>query len=1211
MAVPSAILAFEKEGEHLLKEGKIEEIIFSNRTYQIGIKEKGELFWPFLTFDKQNQVTDYFCNCQESEEKDACPHLAAAVSVIFRGTKEPMHLRYLRSFWYAFFSLMAQRIGFEKQKLKKEKIDHLYNFSAKNFTLRTKKKKIRKICTKKNEDISFAFSALSGEDQILYKEGRASFDILFEFSHWSDLAKLALFYQEDKKPYTISFTEEKDLPLKLFITFTDFEIDCHLAKEELIHIIPSLRSVKAPLHVSPMHPMIDYIRYENEAFHIKAHEEEMKEKEGVTIGEWLYVSKEGFYKKMQEPLFAQKVIPKKQMAKMLSEHTDTLKRYAQNFTVNDKPQTLHYDLFFDEKEQLHIKAYLFEKEDLFQKEALFIPPWCYIPQKGFFYLEDLLFDEKEQIITKEDVAEFVSRNTIFLHDYPGFETHFGALESDIHYEVSEEGDLSFYSTLDISEDGNVIDFGRWIYVKEQGFFHKKKRKELLFLQEDNFYHASNVSTFITTHAQELQLVPHFFSENSPYKDVGLDISLDEKKQIVVEPKREYNPEYDADRIISYEECVYIKGEGFYLLPAHLKLPDEYSQKVVIPPSKELFFIQYEMKRLERFLISVDDRVKKPDYLHLCLYDLTVDKAKRRPLIHADFYFSSNIGKIALFELWEAIAAKKKIFFSSAGALILKEDRYNWVRNLKKRSFHRIKKTLKLNIAQWLRLNVLEKKIELPVDPEKRKQIETLLQNFTSFDRLPPFDISLLHSRLRPYQEIGCQWLWYLYYHGLSGLLCDDMGLGKTHQAMALLAAVKKEDSKHKFLVICPTSVIYHWEELLQRFLPSMRVLVHHGVERSLTGFTKEYDLLLTSYGIMRTGREKIKDIHFEVAIFDEIQIAKNPKSQTNKQLKEVHASTYIGLTGTPIENYLIELKAIFDVVLPQYFPPLAQFKELFVIPIEKNQDPEKKKLLSSLIKPFILRRKKNEVLLDLPEKIEEVSYCDLTQEQQSLYHEISSSFKNQILPELAKEEVPYMHIFSLLMKLKQVCDHPSLIYKDINKYHQHESGKFALFEHLLSEARDSQQKVVIFSQYLDMIAILEKYLKKKRIGYAILTGETKKRKEAIKKFKEDPKCEIFLASLLAAGVGIDLSNASIVIHYDRWWNPAKENQATDRVHRIGQNRGVQVFKLVTKNTIEEDIHALIERKKGLIEETIGKDDMDQIKQLSKEELMEIIQRTFE
>jgi SNF2 family DNA or RNA helicase len=406
-------------------------------------------------------------------------------------------------------------------------------------------------------------------------------------------------------------------------------------------------------------------------------------------------------------------------------------------------------------------------------------------------------------------------------------------------------------------------------------------------------------------------------------------------------------------------------------------------------------------------------------------------------------------------------------------------------------------------------------------------------------------------------------------------------------------------------------VIYHWQELLRRFLPELKVLTYYGVARSLDAFDG-CDLVLTSYGILRTGKEELKTLSFQLAIYDEIQIAKNASSQTHQALKMMDSKMKLGLSGTPIENRLRELKALFDVVLPGYMPTDAIFRELFIGPIEKLHDEEKKKLLSKLIKPFILRRKKSEVLLDLPEKIEEVAYCDLSNEQKTLYRETALSLKNTLYSELKDETKPvsYVHVFSALSRLKQICDHPALLMEDQSAPFEHQSGKWDLFVELLEEAIGSGQKVVVFSQYLGMLSIIEQYLRKKEIGFATIKGSTRDRSEQLKKFQNDPECAVFTASLLAAGVGIDLTVASIVIHYDRWWNPAKENQATDRVHRIGQNRGVQVFKLVTKRSIEEHIHALIERKKGLIEDIIGHDDADQINYLSRDELIKIFEAMF-
>lgn len=1220
MPLPDAIAAFEKQGDRIVRQNGIKEIFFSGSSYQVKVQEEKKVFWPFLLFNQEGEIEDYFCTCELSDQEKGCPHLAATLLYIFGEHKTPLHERYESSFWKTLFEIVAKEVGFEEKKYKVEKnrVLRLSTLPPKWFQLTALTSKGKKAIQtlsqdyKNKENQSFKISALSDEEQQLYNEGNPSFSVKFELSLWGDLAKFFFLRQERKESYTLSMDEEAGMPHRIFTSFEDMQFSSTISKEDWPYIIPALVTVDSPYFVKFDQEGVEHIEYmsEEEAFKIFFKDVDERKRKGKQIGEWIYQSKEGFYKESDLPDILKEKIPKEEMPKALSEHTDTFARYLKNASVHSLPNPLRYHLFFDKENKLHIKAYLFHKGDM--DGALFIPPWVYLPdQQGFYKIEEVHFPEKEIIVPKEDISAFVARNRIFLHDFHGFQAHFGAIESEIGYKVSEKGDLEFFPKISFGDKEHITDFGDWLFVKGEGFFPKQEKAELDFLRNEKKILRENVSGFLTNYYSNLQLVPHLFTNRSPFEKVGLNLTIDENRKIVVEPIFICHEGFSKEQLIFYGDYVYLKNEGFFLLPGNQRIPENYQQKTTIPFSKELFFLQYEMEKLQPFLLHVDDRIKKPSFLQLHLKKLEIEKKQKRMVLLADFCYRSEIGEVELFPLWEKIASKAKVFFSDAGSLILKEDKFHWVKALPKRKFHRTKRSLKLTLAEWLRLSIWEKISFPPIESEEGKKAAEIIQRFSSTEKLPPFDLSSLQSRLRPYQELGFSWLWYLYCYGLSGLLCDDMGLGKTHQAMALLAAVKKEDPKYKFLVICPTSVIYHWQDLLAKFLPSLRVLIYHGTERKIANFARDYDLLLTSYGILRTGREKIDEIPFEIAIFDEIQIAKNPKSQTNRYLREMRAKMRLGLTGTPVENHLIELKAIFDVILPNYFPTMNVFKELFINPIEKENNQEKKELLKRLVKPFVLRRKKREVLQDLPEKTEEISYCDLSVEQRALYKEIAESYQKQILSSLKdeKEDIPYLHIFTLLGKLKQVCDHPSLIHKDLKNFQDHESGKFELFRHLLSEARDSNQKVVVFSQYLDMLHILERYLRKEKIGYSILTGETKKRREAIEKFHQDPSCEVFLASLLAAGVGIDLTVGSVVIHYDRWWNPAKENQATDRVHRIGQSRGVQVFKLVSKNTIEEEIHTLIERKKHLIEETIGRDDMDQIKTLSREELREIIEKT--
>jgi SNF2 family DNA or RNA helicase len=437
-----------------------------------------------------------------------------------------------------------------------------------------------------------------------------------------------------------------------------------------------------------------------------------------------------------------------------------------------------------------------------------------------------------------------------------------------------------------------------------------------------------------------------------------------------------------------------------------------------------------------------------------------------------------------------------------------------------------------------------------------------------------------------------------------------MGLGKTHQAMALMAAISNLilPKKAHFLVVCPTSVIYHWQDKLTAFLPHLRVQLFHGLKRKLSAPTQG-GVIVTTYGIVRLQKEMFADLEIQLAIYDEIQLAKNPKSGTHKGLRAIKAHMHLGLTGTPIENNLSELKALFDIVLPQYLPKEALFRSQYIYPIERDNDEEKKAQLTKLIKPFTLRRRKSEVLQELPSKSEDRIYCDLSEEQEKIYGDVLEERRRSLLQTLRdpEEKIPYMHIFSLLSSLKQICNHPALYAQDVEHYKKYDSSKWELFMELLTEALESEQKVVVFSQYLQMLDIMETYLQEKHIGYAQIRGDTQDRRRQLEKFQNEEGCKVFLGSLQAAGLGIDLTAASVVILYDRWWNSARENQAIDRVHRMGQKWGVQVYKLITKGTIEESIDKMITKKGQLMEEIITVDDQSTLKSLSRDELIALLE----
>jgi SNF2 family DNA or RNA helicase len=467
----------------------------------------------------------------------------------------------------------------------------------------------------------------------------------------------------------------------------------------------------------------------------------------------------------------------------------------------------------------------------------------------------------------------------------------------------------------------------------------------------------------------------------------------------------------------------------------------------------------------------------------------------------------------------------------------------------------------------------------------------------------------MKSSLRDYQKVGVDWLTFLFENRLGGLLCDDMGLGKTHQVMALMVKLREvEKIREPFLVVCPTTVLSHWSKKIFDHTSGLKAQIFHGGERNLAQTLKKNQILLTTYGILRNDIEELKEVPFALAVFDEVQNLKNSETLAYQAALKIRADCKLGLTGTPLENHLFELKSLFDLTAPGYLGSDHSFTQRYVKPIERDLHGLHRKRLNRMISPFVLRRLKKTVLAELPEKIEDLRFCELSEDQVRLYREAIAS-RGQGLVKTLKEKktpVPYIHIFALLTLLKQICDHPALVEKMPEDYDRVQSGKWELFRELLEEGLDSGQKIVVYSQFLGMIGMMERFLKGTGVGFVALTGSSRKRGELIDRFNEDPQCRVFLGSLKAGGTGIDLVAASMVIHYDRWWNAAREDQATDRVHRIGQQRGVQVFKLVTTGTLEEKISAIIKKKKNLMEAIIREDDPHLLKTFTREELIDLL-----
>ncbi|HFD2049939.1 SNF2-related protein [Clostridium perfringens] len=478
----------------------------------------------------------------------------------------------------------------------------------------------------------------------------------------------------------------------------------------------------------------------------------------------------------------------------------------------------------------------------------------------------------------------------------------------------------------------------------------------------------------------------------------------------------------------------------------------------------------------------------------------------------------------------------------------------------------------------------------------------------------------LNAELRPYQKEGFKWINEITDLGFGGVLADDMGLGKTLQIIAFLLSQKKSKS----IVVVPTSVIYNWMDEFEKFAPSIRIGLVHGSKSKRDKVLREfkrglgikieednlkeksyekYDVLLTTYGTLKNDEKAYENLSFDYCIIDEAQNIKNPAAQATLSVKNIKSRCNIALTGTPIENNLMELWSIFDFVMPGYLFTKDRFRERFIL------DESNLSELKSLITPFILRRLKEDVLSELPEKLEKKYLVEMKGKQKQLYSFYVKAIKNQLNENKSSEKSgrDKINLFSYLTKLREICLDPSLVVPDYTGG----SSKLTVVKEIVKDASESGKKILLFSQFTSVLKKIEEDFKKEDISYLYLDGGTsaKDRVERVKKFNEDSNIKVFLISLKAGGVGLNLTSASVVIHFDPWWNPAVEDQATDRAHRFGQENKVEVIKLVAKDTIEEKIVLMQEDKRELIQSLMDGKTMDGkgLKRLTEEEISKLFE----
>ena len=556
--------------------------------------------------------------------------------------------------------------------------------------------------------------------------------------------------------------------------------------------------------------------------------------------------------------------------------------------------------------------------------------------------------------------------------------------------------------------------------------------------------------------------------------------------------------------------------------------------------------------------------------------------------------------ITLKELRKAILNDQKFIQLEDGTLgILPEEWLNQYRTMLRLA--KFEKTgMKVSKHHFSLIDELYQQID---DRAVRQELDEKREKLRNFNSIAQISIPEgVKAELRPYQEAGINWLNFLNEFKFGGCLADDMGLGKTLQALTFLQHYKNTESERRpSLVVCPNTLVFNWENEINKFCPGMKYTIHHGQQRKLgpENLVKA-DLVITTYGTLRSDIEWMKDIAFGYTVLDESQAIKNPEAKVTKAVNLIQTKHKLILTGTPVQNNTFDLYAQMNFLNPGMLGGMDFFKETFAIPIDREGNEEKSIELKKLIFPFMLRRTKEQVAKDLPEKTETVLWCEMGANQRRVYDAFKNEYRDFLMQRIADSglEQNNMHVLQGLMRLRQICDSPTLI--PDKRYYTTESVKA---DELIREISEnvSNHKALIFSQFLGMLELVGKKLTEQGISFAYLDGKTKNRKEVVEKFQSDEGCKVFLISLTAGGTGLNLTAADYVYIVDPWWNPAVEQQAIDRTHRIGQTKNIFAYKMICKDTVEEKILMLQEKKKKLAGDIVG-DDSAFVKKLSKDDI---------
>lgn len=659
----------------------------------------------------------------------------------------------------------------------------------------------------------------------------------------------------------------------------------------------------------------------------------------------------------------------------------------------------------------------------------------------------------------------------------------------------------------------------------------------------------------------------------------------------------------------FQDFFFDAEQGIYIAKSDKKIVEFMTE--IIPANQHIVHFNCPENLLEQFIY---DDTK---------FTLALKETDRVDSYEVNLIVDGHLNGVTLEQLWECISSKRTFIEltrkkqakkkgepdTKNKILVLDLDRLSPLVHLfdeigiKELTNHKEERPL------WSLANIHAEQFEkLPIEFSMSKRLIEIQEQMLGLRAIEPSPIPTeIKANLRNYQIEGVNWLERLRHMHLGGVLADDMGLGKTLQAITAITQLLKTSKKAKSLIICPTSLVYNWKEEFTKFNPKLRVLPVDGTpqqRKKLLNELEDYDVVITSYSLLQKDVDLYKEIPFSYAILDEAHHIKNRSTRNAKSVKMLQAAHHLVLTGTPIENSLEDLWSLFDFLMSGLLSSYDRFVEKYIR--LSNQGGKNLELLRKKVSPFIMRRMKKDVLDDLPAVSHIVYHCSLSDSQRELYQSYAASAREELQKLVKKEgfDKVQIHVLATLTRLKQICCHPAIFAKE--KAEMGDSAKYDMLMELLQSLIEGKHKTVIFSQYTKMLNIMRNDLEQLGIRFEYLDGTSKNRTSIVKKFNEDPEISVFLVSLKAGGTGLNLVGADTVIHYDMWWNPAVENQATDRVHRIGQKNSVSSYKLITLNTVEEKIVELQNRKKGLVTQVVACDE-ETMGKLTWEEVLELLQ----